>query len=322
METELIKIWMPVTKDLHGDIVGIISDTSLDRDNELMSKDLLKSWAKKGFIPILADHTNKMPNWIGAWRDLTYVEKGEHGALTGKPIFFSGEANPLSAQIKKQIEESISIGLNAGLSIGAIPKAHTTIELNKRSYKQWTDAELVEASFVPIASNRSAFATIARSFDLEFDKNPEVELTKPKKVEECVEALMSDPEFKPQGGKTKEDSAWAVCQSKFGKDCPLSLQEGISEIKKELTEDVKMTEEVKKVEASEMISKEVHTKELAEKAKELELLKAEVEKLKNDLNDRATVMKGIVETGIEKKVPVELSNEPLTVAKMMNYVRK
>ena len=40
METELIKIWMPVTKDLHGDIVGIISDTSLDRDNELMSKDL------------------------------------------------------------------------------------------------------------------------------------------------------------------------------------------------------------------------------------------------------------------------------------------
>ncbi len=35
----------------------------------------------------------------------------------------------------------------------------------------------------------------------------------PEAVERCVEKLMADPDFKPQEGKTKKDSAWAVCQT-------------------------------------------------------------------------------------------------------------
>lgn len=39
----------------------------------------------------------------------------------------------------------------------------------------------------------------------------------PQKVEDCVTALMADPDFKPQEGKTKKDSAWAVCQAQYQK---------------------------------------------------------------------------------------------------------
>lgn len=34
----------------------------------------------------------------------------------------------------------------------------------------------------------------------------------PKSVEECVQAKMADPDFEPREGKTKKESAWAVCQ--------------------------------------------------------------------------------------------------------------
>jgi len=37
----------------------------------------------------------------------------------------------------------------------------------------------------------------------------------PASVERCVQALMRDPDFKPQNGRTKEESAWAVCTKKY-----------------------------------------------------------------------------------------------------------
>ena len=37
----------------------------------------------------------------------------------------------------------------------------------------------------------------------------------PASVERCVQALMKDPDFKPQNGRTKEESAWAVCTKKY-----------------------------------------------------------------------------------------------------------
>ena len=37
----------------------------------------------------------------------------------------------------------------------------------------------------------------------------------PEWTERCVKALMADPDFKPQEGRTKEESAWAVCQARY-----------------------------------------------------------------------------------------------------------
>lgn len=160
---EIMKLWMPITKNHEGVFSGILSDTSIDRDNEYMSKDLIQKWAKAGSLPALANHDNKMQSWVGGWSNLRVVEKGKHMALVAEPKFFSKEANPLADNIKKQIEEAIAMGLNAGISISAIPKKHQMVE----GKRMWTEAELLEATFVPIQSNRNAtYGHIAKDFDI------------------------------------------------------------------------------------------------------------------------------------------------------------
>lgn len=36
-------------------------------------------------------------------------------------------------------------------------------------------------------------------------------VTKPQAVDDCVDALMADPDFEPREGRTKLESAWALC---------------------------------------------------------------------------------------------------------------
>ena len=44
---------MPISKDIDGNYVGILSDTSIDRDEEMMGKELLQEWAKNKSLPAL-----------------------------------------------------------------------------------------------------------------------------------------------------------------------------------------------------------------------------------------------------------------------------
>ncbi len=199
---EIRKLWMPLQKVSDGEYRAILSDTSIDRDDEMMSKKLLQSWAKNKTIPALVNHKNEMDSWVGGWNGMEVVSKGEHSALSAKYKLFSKRANPKAQQIKKQIEEAIEMGMQPGISIGAIPKDYDEIEIDGKEYKRWKSAELVEASFVPVQSNRGSYAFLAKSFKLE----------KLAKLDSCVKQLMADPKFKPKGGKSKEESAYAVCQ--------------------------------------------------------------------------------------------------------------
>lgn len=73
-----------------------------------------------------------------------------------------------------------------------------------------------------------------------------------KKVEDCVKKLMSDPDFKPLKGRTKEESAWAVCQSQYkkskdkDKECCIcdikdmvTFKEAVEQIREKLNSDLK-----------------------------------------------------------------------------------
>jgi FKBP-type peptidyl-prolyl cis-trans isomerase len=289
MTDNILKLWMPVTKDVSGNFIGILSDTSIDRDEEFITKELLQDWAKNEVLPALANHENQMEKFVGGWKNIRTITKNDHTALVAEPFFFSKEANPLAARIKKQVEEAVENGLNPGISIAAIPKEHIEKDIDGETRVGYTKAELVEATWVPIQSNRNAsYGHIAKQFGL----------TKPKKVEECVRALMNDPDFKPQKGRTKEESAWAVCQAKFGKECPLSVEDGVSKIKKEL-EGSKMEKEftqkdlddaiakVKK-DAAQEVAEAVASKEEAEKkAEEAEAKAQEAEKAKEEAEAKA-----------------------------------
>jgi hypothetical protein len=221
---DVLKFYLPILKT-GKDYSAILSDTSLDRDDELIDTKLINKWASdpNKYLPMLIDHKNEVLSTVGKWVSPQIITKDfggiTHTALSLKPQW--ALSNPNAVIIKNMIEQD---GIQFGLSIGARPLAHDFKKVGDRKYKVHTDAELVEGSLTPVPANANCMI-MAKSFTLdekpepkeepkEEDKNFNVELTKPKEVEDCVKALMSDPEFKPQEGRTKEESAWAVCQSK------------------------------------------------------------------------------------------------------------
>lgn len=326
---EQFKCFMSVTKSPSGKFVGILSDTSMDRDKEFMSKELIQKWSKINSIKALANHENKMQSWVGGWNNMSTINKGSHTALVAEPWFFSKEANPLAAQIQKQVEEALERGENPGISIGAIPFKSVNKEINGEFHKVYEDAELVEATWVPVQSNRNAtFGHIAKNFDYE--------ITKPQKVEDCVDALMADPDFKQQDGKTKEESAWAVCQSKFGKECPscnISLEKPIEEVQKMSEEKTPVIE--KQAETQNEIKKEIVTEKpvfevktevvevqksidnSAEMIKENLELKEKLEKTQKELEEikNHAILKAKIDGPIIKEVMID--DGEITIEKML-----
>jgi len=171
MKTDkMIRCWMPISKGLDGEFVGILSDDSIDRDGEFMTKELLQSWAmNKNVLPMLANHENKIEKLVGGWTDKRLISKGKNNALTAKPFFL--ESNPLGRQTKAMVEEALSKGLNVGISIGAIPHETVKKEMDGKEHLGYKSAEIVEATIVPIQSNRNAsFTSLAKSFDIEVNK--------------------------------------------------------------------------------------------------------------------------------------------------------
>jgi hypothetical protein len=265
METKnKLSLWCPVTKDINsGEMVGILSDTSLDRDMEFMDKSLLQQWAKSGVLPALANHTNKMENFIGGWTDLKVVEKEGHTALVAKPFFF--KSNPMAQQIKGMVEEALAKGLNPGISIGAIPKAQEERKIEGKSFTVHTEAELVEATWVPIQSNRNAFAAIARSFDINMDGKEETKMDKElEKVEEEVQNVPDE--------QAPEEEA--------------KVEEPVAEEEPAVEEEPKAEEPV--------VAPEKSATEL-----ELQKLKKELEELKKKAVLKATVEPKVVEKELE-----------------------
>jgi hypothetical protein len=186
---EMIKLWCPLNKEADGSLRVILSDTSIDRDEEMMGKELIRSWSTNKALPMLVDHSRSMEKFIGAWKNFNYVEKGENAALMVEPFFFTANANPLSERMKNLVDEAMANGLNPGVSIGAIPHESIVKDIGGKKYKVYTKAELVEASIVIVPSNRNAnFLTLSKSFDLdkksdEINKSTEAKMEEIKQVE-------------------------------------------------------------------------------------------------------------------------------------------
>jgi HK97 family phage prohead protease len=191
-------IWIPLSKNFEtNEYQAILSDNSIDRDNERMSKDLLVKWSANPnkFIPMLMDHKNEILNMVGQWTNPTLISNGDSHALAMTPKWFT--SNPNAQIVKGMLDD----GANIGLSIGAIPKNSREYKSGDVSCKEWTEAELIEASLVPIGSNRNSFITIAKSFGINDEKNtmenevlrkdleaePEAEVEAEPEVEESTE---------------------------------------------------------------------------------------------------------------------------------------
>jgi hypothetical protein len=200
----LKKLWMPVTKSSDGKFVGILSDTSLDRDEEMMDGKLLKEWANLEVLPALVNHENKMEKFIGGWKNLRVIKKNGHNALVASPFFFSKEANPLADQVSKQLDEAVDNGLNPGISVGFIPSDSVEKDVDDKTHTVYTKGELVEATLVPIQSNRNAsFGHVAKSFDFCLD-NKQVENVEVEEMSEEEQPEGDAPEGKPSDAPAEE----------------------------------------------------------------------------------------------------------------------
>ena len=322
-------IWVPVSKSKENDYNAILSDTSIDRDKEIISKDLIKKWSEKSILPSLVNHENKMEKWVGGWTDLKVIEKGNHSALLAKPFFFSKEANPLAYRVQKQVEEAIEKGLHPGISISAIPSSSSDIEKDGETYKQWDEAELLEATWVPIQSNRNAtFGHLAKRFDIKQSIDTETGgtteeqglMSKPKKVDECVKSLMADPDFKPQKGRTKEESAWAVCTAKF-KEYTLKTkqtEENKMKVKKDAVAEPETQSEAPVEDQVEETAEEKALKENEQLKKEIKDLKKANEDLETQKDDRKLILDKMPTIESSEKVEVE-AKHPTTIQMIKEY---
>ncbi len=373
--------WMPLQKSADGGFVGILSDDSIDRDGEFMSKQLLQSWVKDARpLPMLANHENKLEKLIGGWTEKKLITKGENTALVAKPFFL--ESNPLGVQAKAMVDEALSKGLGIGISIGAIPKGEMVEkEIDGQKFKGFTEAEILEATIVPIQSNRNAsFSAVAKSFGFKKKKDEEEEKKKPKaptykayeadgahthpeieakvdelrqmvkgfdlevekgaKLDRCVRQLMEDHNFKPQEGRTKEESAFAVCQARLGKKSFEKMEETtkmVEEIKKEeapveeaapVAEEAAPEVEAAPVEEAEAAPEPEAVEEAApaaeeeapvvEESAELKEASAKIAALEKEIKDlkERPILKGTVEGPlVEKEVEQDLSFAGLLKAK-------
>ena len=335
---ESMNLHIPLIKSSDSRVYhAILSDTSLDRDGELISPDLIKEWGSNPnqYLPMLVDHANKVENLVGKWVNPNVIMKefsGREGyALQLTPKWY--ESNPKAQMIKGMIEED---GAQIGLSIGAIPLESKMVEVNGKKHKMWTKARLVEGSLTPVAANANCLivaksyegainkALLSTSNDVKleeaYDDNPEeitdedlkpktqeVELTKPKQVEECVKSIMADPKFKPQAGRTKEESAWAICQSKVGKSYSYK-EKKMEEI---IMPEDEINDPVPEPEAPEEVDKFAKLEaQIAKMAKLLETKKAPV------LN-REAELKLLAPETVNKTVDAPMIDKALPLSKML-----
>ena len=146
---------MSVTKDLNSDkLVGVLSSDVMDREEETISKNLLRKWVDTKALPALTDHKNSIENYAGGWKNFRLEEKDGSTFLLAEPLFF--KSNPNTAHLEAMVREAKEMDLPFGISIGAMVTEAHTIDRNGKSIIEWGDAELLEASWVAIPANQTA----------------------------------------------------------------------------------------------------------------------------------------------------------------------
>ena len=115
-------------KTSEGKLQAVLSDDSIDREDEIVGKGFLES-AFDGKIVGLIDHKNSVDGLVCEWVDKKIVKKDGHNALIATPKWFL--SNSKAQMMKDMIEKD---GASIGLSIGAIPSDSDTVKIDGKEY--------------------------------------------------------------------------------------------------------------------------------------------------------------------------------------------
>ncbi len=193
------ELFMPVMKDSKGKYLGVLSDDSVDRDDESISRDCIMELGRDdNYLAALCNHQNDVFMQVAEWTNKGVKNIDGNTALIAEPKFY--KSNPNAMILKGMLDE----GAKIGVSIGAIVKEYDDID-GKIVY---TKLELVEASFVAVPSNRHGRAmAVAKSFNKKVEvKSMEKEYTK-EDVDSAVEKKLDEKkaEFTKQLESKDED---------------------------------------------------------------------------------------------------------------------
>lgn len=275
---EAITLWQPVVKSSDGKYLAVLSDDSIDRDDEIIDKEaLIKILDNDGYTAILVNHENKIENQIGEWVNKRIEEADGHTMLVAEPKFYL--SNPKAQMIKSMLDE----GAKMGVSIGAIPKNAINKKCSDgRERKFFTDIELLEASFVAIPSNRHgrvmAVAKMAKNL------HSQTEVTK-----------MENEEINVPVQPSEEVNTEAVEQTETVEEA--KPNEEVSEKTEEVVEEKENVDELK----SKIIELNKQLEDEAMKSKKLVEENSEVKKSLDEINKKV-VNKAIYDTPEAEKV--------------------
>ena len=252
---EMIHLWQPVIKNKDGNYIAVLSDDSLDRDDEFVGKSALQDIMNyDGYTAILLNHKNDVLMQIGHWTNKRLEEAGGYTAFVAEPKFYM--SNPNAQIIKGCMDE----GAVYGVSIGAIPKSWDMVHKNGMKYKRYTKLELLEASFVAIPSNRHGRAlAVAKMFgtDKPQEEQPQDKTNKDIKQEETkmsdnatqepIEKTFTQKEFDTEMTKLKELNDDVSKQLELSKTELAKAKDDLAKLNSDKELIVKEFEELKKM---------------------------------------------------------------------------
>jgi len=158
--------------------------------------------------PRTDEHTNRVIGETIAYKVMEHPETKSLGVLHLDKTFAHNEFDDkIWNEIQSGERKGDSVGgFNTGESRGI---DEVTGEKAKvlEGFKQFETAS-VKDPCNPLALTE-AYSVVAKS-----NKS---QIKKPAELDRCVQHLMNDPDFKPKEGRTKEESAFAVCQTQLNK---------------------------------------------------------------------------------------------------------
>jgi len=257
------ELFMPIMKEANGKYIAVLSDNSVDRDDEKLSKGCVeKLGLDDGYLAALCNHSNDVFMLVAEWTNRGIKEVDGFTALVAEPKFY--KSNPRAKEIKGMLDE----GAKIGISIGAIVKTYDEID----GMKVFTELELLEASFVAIPSNRHGRAmAVAKSYNKSKEAIKMDEKFTQKDIDSAIEKKVSELE-------------------KSHKEALLEKETEVTKLTKDLEDSAKLVKEADeaKTEAEEAKDK-VET--------EAEEAKVEAEKKVKEVESKALEKQKFVDQG-------------------------
>ena len=153
--TPILKFTGPAEVSKDGTITAILSTESVDRDGDIVR---LSGWRLDNLdgLPLMSCHDyGSLTKQIGEWQNVRVDPQRK--ALIGEPVYYTDCGNP-----EADYAYQIALKGRARFSVGFLP--HEGQQRKGAAGHEYVDQELLEASQVPIPSNRDAVQLAQKAF--------------------------------------------------------------------------------------------------------------------------------------------------------------